>query len=367
MAKFPVEMNDDEGQTDAINYLLSGPAGLGQFFKGYSAYAPGYLTSNYRPPFTYPSYYRTALGLDTEFTITVYPNAEFLQIGMNVTGDGIGAGATISDIGATDSSGTIVTLSVANSGDVSNSIYAPVYFAPATIPTITVLPISLGVSEMIDGNTWKFNFSSTQPSPPFVPGQPIFVTNVDDSYYDGRYSPIGVVECTTAYVIAKTETTFAVVASSNNGTVELYNNAGGYMSTDCNVKVVVTGAEDRVFLTSQLTNIMAYENTDITAYDLTYTVVLNRYVGFINNDPVNPEYRFDPDITLTKQTYTYTGLTGTGTIVQDTNFSSVIDTPAPGYYWYILEIAFDVAGDFALAVNTCDFTVRGLTAQVVKP
>lgn len=62
MAKFPVNPGDSPGAiTDAINYTLSGPAGLGQNFKGFSSETVGatppvnvlsYLTGNFRPPFT---------------------------------------------------------------------------------------------------------------------------------------------------------------------------------------------------------------------------------------------------------------------------------------------------------------------------
>ena len=63
MAKFPVEVGDTEGIVDAINYTLSGPAGLGQNFQGTSSNvvqgtndAPPYndlawMTGNFRTPF----------------------------------------------------------------------------------------------------------------------------------------------------------------------------------------------------------------------------------------------------------------------------------------------------------------------------
>jgi hypothetical protein len=53
IAKYPVDSGDDEGILDAINYLLSGPAGLGQNFAGFSSYTPAaYLTGNFRIPFS---------------------------------------------------------------------------------------------------------------------------------------------------------------------------------------------------------------------------------------------------------------------------------------------------------------------------
>jgi hypothetical protein len=62
MAKFPVNPGDSNSAiTDALNYTLSGPGGLGQNFKGFSSpvinsgpptNVTAYLTGNYRPPFT---------------------------------------------------------------------------------------------------------------------------------------------------------------------------------------------------------------------------------------------------------------------------------------------------------------------------
>lgn len=52
MAKFPVEISDQEGIVDAVNNLLSGPAGLGQNFAGASFSYTRYLTGNFRVPFT---------------------------------------------------------------------------------------------------------------------------------------------------------------------------------------------------------------------------------------------------------------------------------------------------------------------------
>ena len=52
-AKYPVDLGDNEGILDAVNYLLSGPAGLGQNFAGFSSYNPvKYLTGNFRIPYS---------------------------------------------------------------------------------------------------------------------------------------------------------------------------------------------------------------------------------------------------------------------------------------------------------------------------
>mgnify|MGYP003348872178 CR=1 FL=1 len=51
MSRYPVVIDDQQAQTDAINYLLSGPSGLGQNFSGYSNYLPSYLTGSSVAPY----------------------------------------------------------------------------------------------------------------------------------------------------------------------------------------------------------------------------------------------------------------------------------------------------------------------------
>lgn len=54
VSKYPIEVSDEEGQVDAINYLLSGPSGLGQNFSGYSRYLPQYIRPSARQPWSLP-------------------------------------------------------------------------------------------------------------------------------------------------------------------------------------------------------------------------------------------------------------------------------------------------------------------------
>jgi len=52
--KYPVELSDAEGIVDALNYVLSGPAGLGQNFDGFSDYNPLIIRPTFARPFTLP-------------------------------------------------------------------------------------------------------------------------------------------------------------------------------------------------------------------------------------------------------------------------------------------------------------------------
>jgi len=293
MSKFPVESSDSEGIVDGLNYLLSGPGGLGQNFAGFSSYTPAYLTGNYRTPFTQPK-----------------------------------------------------TEGVRN-------LYVPA--------------ISLATSEFIDDRTLKFTFASTQPTVPFQQGNQITISGVTipPGIYDfnGTYSRIGILSCTTTYCLVRLSSAETITASASGGNISL-NSLDTKFSTDCNARVTVTGGTDRVFISGQLDQKINY---DILAgtHDLTVSVQVNRYIGFINADPVNPDYLFDPDGTVAEKIYTYTGLTGTGSIEIETIFSTLIDQPVPNYYWYILEVNY-VGDSSDVQILSTEFGLRSLSSQVVK-
>lgn len=289
MAKFPVEISDQDGIVEGINNLLSGPSGLGQNFAGFSSYAPAWLTSNFRVPYT-----------------------------------------------------------------------------QATAVPLYVAPIAITQSEMLDSRTFKFTFATAQATAPFINGNNINVENSDNGFYDGSYSGPGVIQCTTTYVIVRTISSYDIQPASPNGEVYLYTGTGA-LASDANAKVTVTGSGDRVFISGQLDNVIGYEQTENST--LTYTVQIQRYYGFPNNDPTNPEYRFNPDgdtSVIAQKVYTFPGLTGSGSIpLQETIFTAIFDTPATGYYWYILEVKFKFTTGTG-EVNSSEFGLRSLSAQVVK-
>lgn len=285
MSQFPI--NTPEGLYEAVNYLASGPSGLGQNFAGFSSYDPAYLTGNYRTPFSQP-----------------------------------------------------------------------------TARNLYVAPITLDTSEFIDGRTLKFTFASAQPTPPFNPGDLVIVNGVSNSWYDYRWNPIGVVSCTTTYCYVRTGALYTppFEAIGYGGTIGLsligYDN-----STDCNARVTVTGGTDRVFISGQLDQTVNYEVTSGTQ-DLTVLTKVNRYIGFINDDPVNPDYLFDFQGSVAVKEYSFTGLSGTGTLpLIETVYSTLLDQPGPGYYWYILEVTYEGTD---IEVTSVGLGLRSLSAQVVK-
>jgi hypothetical protein len=280
MSSFPVA--DGDAVQDAVNYLLSGPSGLGQFFAGYSSYQPKYLTGNYRIPFTQD-----------------------------------------------------------------------------TLTRLYVAPIACSSAVQLDDRTFQYNFSSAQATPPFNNGNNISGSGWTNGFYDGNQGVIGVVKCTTTYVIFRTNGFYPGIGDDLTGGNVYLDNVDVLTSTDCDVRVVVSGGTDRIFISGQLDELLGNTGSG----DLTATIQINRYIGQLNTDPINPDYFFNFDATVAEKVYEYTGLT-TGTQLIETVFSTLIDQPAPGFYRYILEVTFAPTG--SLIVETDVLKLRSLSAQVVK-
>ena len=306
MSKFPVESSDQEGLRDAVNYLLSGPGGLGQNFAGFSDYHNYWLTGNFRTPFTQDS-----------------------------------------------------------------------------VAKLYVAGVPLSNAEQIDSRTIKYTFSGAPlASAPFSKGNALNITGITPAAFNSvelqdagaSIFNIGVIECTDTYVIVRTQSpievplgTYVSGGSANYRLTEQSDDSF-YSSTDCNARVTVNGGTDRVFLSAQLTQTISYDVLS-GPVDLSVWVAVRRYKGFTNNDPVNPDYLFGSAVTISRKIYTFAGLTGTGQTLNEleTIFSTVIDQPEPGYYWYTLEVLFEYPNVVLdVQVTEDQLGLRSLSAQVVK-
>jgi len=251
--------------------------------------------------------------------------------------------------------------------------YTQLNFGDAHVPRVNiyVAPIALSVSEMLDQQTWKYTFAVPQVGDtPFVPGQNIRISGVANDYYDGRFSVIGVVECTNEYVIARTPGLFDLVSPSTGGTVEL-ENMERLLSTDCVARATVSGSQQSVIISSQL-NIELFADPDYTG-SYYYKVYINRYRAVSNNDVTNPDFVFveddepgRPPFTLAYQEYLIPVTSTSRTHEQETIFTSIIDQPGVGYYQYFLEVEF-VDNSGGNIVTNAILTQRSFSATVFKP
>ena len=376
MAQFPLAYNerDNDDVIDALNYVLSGPSGLGQNFAGVSGYNTTYLTGNFRSPYVIASVSVNALGGDTATTITV-DSVEGIGEGYyvgNASGT-IGTGAQVA-VGGIDADTRTITLTVANSGPVSGLVN---FFESQPSATVLyVAPITITTIQWLSPFNIRINYAA-QPSPPFALGNNVRVSGSSVGVYDYYYTGAGVIECTTTYAIVKSTRSIANPGTGSGGTVTFTNTiqppvgtavpaANDWVTTDCIAAATVTGATDRVFISGQINQRLSYDCAATS--NLRLTVAINRY-RVINIGAVNePELRNIFDGTIAQRSYLFSGLTGTGTLAtQETVFNTFIDTPDLGAYNYRLELLFRVVnttGDMQVTQDAID--VRTISTQVVK-
>jgi hypothetical protein len=379
MSKFPVEYNnqDSNAVVDAVNYVLSGPAGLGQNFDGFSGYNTTYITGNFRAPFTTPSISVNSLGAETATTLTV-DDTTGINVNDYVTGPGIGAGAQVVSI---DTVTMIVALTVTNTASVAglitftSSVPAQLYVAPIAISTVTYL----------SAYVVKVGFATAQTSEPFTLGNPVTIAGNSKSVYNAQYTGAGVIEQNITaspgypygFVIIRRTLSIANPGAGTGGTISFANTqqaptvgtlppANYWVKTDCQANATITGPTDRVFISAQLDQVISYIATATS--DLRITVAINRYKGFVFNDPVNPGIRYTFDQSIAERVYFRGDLSGSGSLNNiETVFATFIDNPPPAFYLYRLEINFRVTNDTgAIQVNQDKVDVRALSAQVVK-
>lgn len=304
MSQFPVETQDVQGIAEGLNYLLSGPGGLGQNFAGIASSDTNWVTGNFRIPYT-------------------------------------------------------------------QSTLADLY-----VPSIT-----LSGAEMLDLRTVKYTFASAQPTPPFSLGNGINVEGFTDPIYNsagnGR-GAIGVVQCTTTYFIVRSirdadslhppESTVSAIAyyySTEPGVVDPYEDT--LYSSVQDLRVTITGATDRVFVSSQSDITLTYTATGSgTAY---VVADIERWFGEPNSDPTNPDFLFSFESTVIYKVYSFPYTAGTHTIDTFTNiFTSVVDEPNTGYYRYFYNFGLgsDAATIADFQFTTIEVNARSMSAQVVK-
>ena len=235
MATYPIGAGDTANILEAVNYVASGPSGLGQQLQGFSSYTPTNLTGNFRVPFT------------------------------------------------------------------------------ATGASMYVAPIALASSEWLDDYTWKYTFAAAQPSAPFALGSPVRVTGVTPSDFNGYFLRIGVVECSTTYVICREQTSYpnpGVVGTGGQielNVVDAVNNGeGAELSTDANAFVSIDGGNSLVSVTAQVDispfdYAVLYTDYPVVVTELDIYVLIYRYVAINVGTIPNPQYRFIPDKIVSQQ------------------------------------------------------------------
>jgi len=309
MAKFPIDSAEDtQGIVDAVNYAISGPSGLGQNFSGFSSDVPVYVRPTGRQPFTLP----VTTTLDPSWYLTT-------------------AISNITTVGSNPTAEILVTFTTP---------YAEVPFQLGDI---------LGIQNSVAGGA----------NPDFF----------NDYFYT-------VMDCTTTDVrmalrarLQSISVTWPAYVSGGEIYRDYYNTD---ISTDCNGRVSVQGAGDRVFVNAQCLLDIEYTASTASAFDVVVTV--DRYKGFPNTEPGSVDYFFLFDGTPAKRTFHY-NVSAPGEIVDlETVFTSIIESNLPfGYYWYLLDINFRITElvEGGIITNSASYdlgyTPSGVTAGYTGP
>jgi len=281
VAKYPVETSDSEGIVDAVNYLLSGPAGLGQNFDGFSSYTPAYLTGTFRAPFAVP---------------------------------------------------------------ISTTPPPTMYVAPISISNITV-PNNPG--SIID-----VTYTTAQTPVPFAEGDSVVISGVTPDFFNDTYSRSVLEVSSTGVLVQYPRGSFTWPAYISGGTIEK-NVINTEIGTDCNGRVTVYGPTDEVFLSAQINFDFTYDCTITSAWDI--KVRIDRLVGTPTTTAGDNDYLFDYDTnpTVSEQVTHYSESTSGSSGNVEYIFTTVLDKPSFGYYWYFIDIVF----------STMDSLLGGLLKQ----
>lgn len=261
MSQFPVE--NEPGLYEGINYLLSGPAGLGQNFEGFATNTPAYIRPAFRAPFTIP--------LDT----------------------------------------------------VQNPNW---YVAPIALGNIQVQ------GNVANSNSFFASYSTPQSPVPFNTGDRIRITDVNPDFYNDTYTVLnGNVNGVTCATL-QTYSWPAYVSGGNIG--RNLNNTP--VSTDCNALVTIYGPTDQAFITAQLN--LGFNYTASTASEFDVLVQINRYrAAPVIGQP--GQFLFSFDATVSQKRYHYSE-SSSGSKSLEAIFTTVLDSPGFGFYYYIMEVDF---------------------------
>lgn len=419
MANYPINNGDDQSLLDAVNYVASGPSGLGQPNVGFNTSTNGYVTGNYRLPYNNNQLcliYRAPIALGNSYWLDDYTWKHEFAVAQPSAPFAIGNNITVSGVTPSDYDGTYSRIGV---------VYCDQNYVIARSPTAYPNPGVVGTGGTVSLKTAYFEA-------PF-PGNVTLSTDCN-----GIVSVVGPedyvnlsaqISCQNALAISATiispgnyasykfSTQLNRYKAFNSGTAanpqyfyefdttvaeqpQIIPLTGGLgqiltLSIDASsgTKVDTIGSPWYVYLTSgQMTTSGAGVNEAI-GVDLPESpagaYVLYDPVTMTGNTDITiglPGYYFQVGDTITIDGNLLNGTTGVNDLVLRVDsvtsigssltidptavFTTILDHPAPGLYWYILELAFIEPtppwDDMLWYVDFIELGRRSLTAQVIK-
>jgi hypothetical protein len=376
ISKYPIEIGDTEGIADAVNYLLSGPAGLGQNFDGFSDFSPLVIRPTFARPFTLPTdttldaswYLRLAAtsagptpSNPTQF-ITIgfagYTDAPF-QFGdtlrlSDFADSGLPYGedaaldtptGTKATLATTTKFGPLTTTTVTGTGSGAKvsvtltSGAATPYTSGNTVTQVDIFNVGTGYTV---GDTILILGSALGGTSP-ANDLTLTVNAVDSEFYNDSYF---VYSSTASTVTLYTTPVYNWPTVTTLGEINrAFINTG--ISTDCIGQVVVNSTTQRNFITAQVDFTYTVETETApplpawyTETDFDIVIQVNRYTVGRNK---NGNQVFSYQTTLSQKILSETPTSPTFGEASAV-FTTVIDQELNyGSYAYLLEISFVTA------------------------
>lgn len=419
MAVYPIEIGDNQGIVDVVNYVASGPSGLGQNNVGFNKSSIGYVTGNFRLPYnsdTIELMYVEPIALSSsewlddftwKYTFATPTLVPPFGLGNNITVSGVTPSdydGTFSRIGVVEVTTTYVIARspnpypnpgvVGTGGDVSWAAvsydYPGVLDDPYLLSTdcngiLSVVGpedfvnlsaqvncqnnlgividvyepgINFGVAEVSTQlNRYKAYNSGTAANPQYF-------YEFDATVAEQRQSvPLG---NGIGYIIS-----LSIDASSGT---KVDTTPTGFYTTLAPFQISTTGSGVNLYLSVDLPSSAAgayvlYDpvtmtgNTEVIISSPGYLFADNDLITILGSELGGVDGVNDLVLRVTNATVLPSSLS----VDPTATFTTLLDNPAPGLYWYILELQFQPGGvDVVWNVEFIGLGRRSLTAQIIK-
>jgi hypothetical protein len=358
MSQYPIDSTD--GVIEAVNYLLSGPTGLGQNFEGVSA-----------------------VGLDADTSEDLF----FVPVQTWYTG--LPFNGPLSFRTEAEQPGT--------QDDPADPLVTDAYYPiwntlPGGLPITAITPVTATGRDITMSVT--LGTLVNESLSPWTNGQQVVLSGVTPSSYNGTYTVVDFITATETYpttdVTLRSDLSQTWAAYTSGGVATINDTFTGVTTqtffTGLQGIVTVTGPTDRVFVSSQSGSLSVYTYTKfdaITSYTPKIKLQINRYRAISTTtlpDSADGQYyqgfewSLDDTIVDLSKIIDWDAI---GSEVKINNYgdiiyNNVIDSPGIGLYRYAFQLAQDANRDASpddgaiLIVGASTTGVRSFTAQVIK-
>jgi hypothetical protein len=411
MATYPITGGDDASLLDAVNYAISGPSGLGQYNVGFNKSTTAYITGNFRLPYSNTNYaptYVAPIALGNSTWLDDFTWKYEFAAPQAVPPFAIGNNITVTGVTPSDYDGTFNKTGV---------VYCDVNYviARATNPYSNPGPGT--------GGTVSLEYFYFYPSPAGT-------ESLASTDCNGIISVVGPEDFVNLSAMITKENSLGITAKvvepGSNGDVKFSTQLNRYVAfnngTAANPQyfyqfdATVAEHSQTFFLTGGVGQILTLSidassqiivdttpsgfSAVIEAFQTT-TSGIGQFESFIIDltssaagayttsntswNLYNPGYAFVTGDTITIPGSNLNGVDGVNDLVllvtdattspttfiidPTTVFTTLLDNPTPGLYWYILEFAFITlpgGQDIEWYIEDMEVGRRSLTAQVIK-